>query len=379
MSRQFSKHDSSLAAVISSAAMIAFQIGGKAARDALFLSNYPVTSLPAVVVAAAILSVVSVVIASRVMGGRGPQRVVPYAFGLSSILLLGEWSISGRAPRAAAMLFYFHMATFGAVLISGFWSMVSELFDPRSAKTQVGQIASAGTAGGVVGGVLAERTGALFSASAMLPVLAGLHLICAVLNFQMRWIRPADNRQPSRPESLPALSGFKVLSNATYLRNLAYLAFVGTVAENLLDYVLKTQATVTYGSGDQLIRFFGLFYTGISLLTFFVQSTLSRYSFEHLGLAGTISAMPLTVMFGGLVSLIVPGLGSFGFAKGGEAVFRSSLFRSGYELLYGPVPTHEKRAAKTMIDVGFDRLGDAVGGGLIRGMLALHLGIASNN
>src|SRR5262249_6230988 len=125
--------------------------------------------------------------------------------------------------------------------------------------------------------------------------------------------------------------------------------------------------------------FFGLFYTGVSLLTFFVQSTLSRYSFEHLGLAGTISTMPLMVMSGGLVSLIVPGLGSFGFAKGGEAVLRSSLFRSGYELLYGPVPTHEKRAAKTMIDVGFDRLGDAVGGGLIRGMLTLHLGVASNN
>ena len=53
-------------------------------------------------------------------------------------------------------------------------------------------------------------------------------------------------------------------------------------------------------------------------------------------------------------------------ARGGESVFRGSLFRAGYELFYTPIPAAEKRAAKSIIDVGFDRLGDAVGGGLVR-------------
>ena len=46
-------------------------------------------------------------------------------------------------------------------------------------------------------------------------------------------------------------------------------------------------------------------------------------------------------------------------ARGGESVFRGSLFRTGYELFYTPIPSDEKRAAKSIIDVGFDRLGDA--------------------
>ena len=50
-------------------------------------------------------------------------------------------------------------------------------------------------------------------------------------------------------------------------------------------------------------------------------------------------------------------------ARGGESVFRGSLFRTGYELFFTPIPPHDKRAAKSIIDVGFDRLGDAVGGG----------------
>jgi hypothetical protein len=58
-------------------------------------------------------------------------------------------------------------------------------------------------------------------------------------------------------------------------------------------------------------------------------------------------------------------------ARGGESVLRGSLFRTGYEIFYTPVPAAEKRAAKSIIDVGFDRLGDAIGGGLIRLLLLL--------
>src|SRR5439155_7801439 len=40
--------------------------------------------------------------------------------------------------------------------------------------------------------------------------------------------------------------------------------------------------------------------------------------------------------------------------------------RAAYELFYTPIAAAEKRAAKSIVDVAFDRLGDAVGGGLVR-------------
>jgi hypothetical protein len=52
--------------------------------------------------------------------------------------------------------------------------------------------------------------------------------------------------------------------------------------------------------------------------------------------------------------------------SGAESVLRSSVFRSSYELFFTPVSPQDKRATKTLVDVGFDRLGDAVGGGLIQ-------------
>jgi hypothetical protein len=57
-----------------------------------------------------------------------------------------------------------------------------------------------------------------------------------------------------------------------------------------------------------------------------------------------------------------------------ESVLRGSLFRAGYELLYTPIPAAEKRAGKTLIDVGCDRAGDALGGGIVQ--LLLWLGAA---
>jgi AAA family ATP:ADP antiporter len=369
-------------AIVSAGTMIAFQVGGKATRDALFLSNFPVTALPSMLVVSSIVSIVAVLAVSRLISTKGPAAIIPFAFGTSSVLLVAEWLAFPVAPRAVATLLYLHITGFGAILVSGFWSIISELFDPRTAKAQIGRIAAGGTFGGLLGGVLAERTGALFSVNAMLPVLAALHLICAILNRRLNAPHAPKNttrHSKSEKSNVTALSGFRVLKATPYLTQLALLVMLATVAETLLDYVLKAQAVVTFSQGQELIRFFALFYTAISLITFLVQTTFSRYSLQQFGLTATMSTMPYTVAAGAMGALLWPGLFSAGFARAIQSVFRNSLFRSGYELLFGPVPPDEKRAAKTIVDVAFDKLGDALAAGVIRFVLVFGLSAATGN
>ena len=59
-------------------------------------------------------------------------------------------------------------------------------------------------------------------------------------------------------------------------------------------------------------------------------------------------------VFYGVIALLAGGLWSAAVARGMETVFRGSLFRTGYEIFYMPMPLHEKRAAKGVIDVAFD-------------------------
>ena len=59
-------------AIVSAGAMIAFQVGGKATRDAVFLSIFPVTALPGMLLASSVVSIVAVLVASRLISTKGP-------------------------------------------------------------------------------------------------------------------------------------------------------------------------------------------------------------------------------------------------------------------------------------------------------------------
>src|SRR5262245_26090008 len=124
-------------ATVTAAAMIAYHVGGKATRDAMFLSSFGVKALPSIMVATAALAILLSVLATRVFLRWGPARVMPVSFAASAALLLIEWGLSVPFPRAAAVIVYLHYGCLGALLVSGYWSFMNERFDPRTAKREL--------------------------------------------------------------------------------------------------------------------------------------------------------------------------------------------------------------------------------------------------
>src|SRR6185436_7045974 len=169
------------AAALSAAALIAHQVGGKATRDALFLSHFDVDGLPWMVVAASILAIITGIGFARLMSALPPSRVIPRAFCASAVLLVMEWGLSFWNHALVAVLVYLQIAALGTALISGFWSLLGDRFNPHTARKQFTRVVAAGTFGGIVGGLLAERVGTAFGVTSMLPVLAALDLISALL------------------------------------------------------------------------------------------------------------------------------------------------------------------------------------------------------
>jgi hypothetical protein len=142
---------------------------------------------------------------------------------------------------------------------------------------------------------------------------------------------------------------------------LAALVMLSALATALLDMAFKFKATEHFGKGPNLFRFFALFYVGVSLLTLLLQSLASNVSLNRLGLAKTMAALPAATAGGSLLSLFIPGIAPLGFARVGEASLRNSLFKSGYEVCFTPLPAAQKRRLKTIIDVGGERSGDFTG------------------
>jgi ATP:ADP antiporter, AAA family len=355
------------AAAFSAAALIAHQVGGKAMRDALFLSHFDVTGLAWMVIAASVLSIAIGVAGARLMSSASPGRVVPRAFLASAMLLLAEWGLSWWSNAVVAILVYLQIAALGSALISGFWSLLGDRFDPHTARKQFGRIVAASTFGGMIGGLLAERVGTTFGVTAMLPVLAALDLICAFLTSGLgRGLKPATTSRSER-SSKHVVAGFspRGLFGEPYLRDLAVLIVLTTLGAGLLDYVFKARAVAAHSGGADLVRFFAIFYTTAGVMTFLVQIALSRLSLEKFGLAGTIGSLPFAVANGSFGGILMPGIGATAIARGSETVLRSSLFRSGYELFFAAVPKRHRRGIKPILDVGFERIGDMFGGVLI--------------
>ena len=97
MSRRSETDAAASAAMLSAAAMIAHQVGGKATRDALFLSNFDVTALPLMLIGASLFSIVVVLAASRAMPAFTPAKLIPRAFAVSG--LDGRNSTRRGSPR----------------------------------------------------------------------------------------------------------------------------------------------------------------------------------------------------------------------------------------------------------------------------------------
>lgn len=348
-------------ASIASGALVAQHVAGKAIRDTLFLSHFGLGLLPAAMIGAALVSSIAVIGISRALGKYGPARIVPFMFGSAAALFLGEWWLSLYSARAAAIAVYLHTAVFGSAAVSAFWSLVNERFDPHTAKKVVGRIASGGTVGGVLGGLVVWRASAHLSVPMMLALLAAMNAIGVWAALRLvAGVERSSTPLPHGPEPL-AGDGWKIVRETPYLRDLALLVLAGAVVQALLDWLLSAHASAVYGKGPRLLGFFALFNMVVGVLSFVAQTGLSRRLLEWRGLAGTVKSQPITIALGAALALVSPQLWTVVLLRGGEAISRNSLYRSAYELFYTPLPTAKKRSTKTIIDVGVDRVGTTIG------------------
>ena len=161
---------------------------------------------------------------------------------------------------------------------------------------------------------MAERVAALYGIAAMLPLLPSstwsapgrsASWRCPVIGFPMReGLDGALSSPPSRRRRDFACW------HTPYLRNLAAIVMLGTTAATLADYVFKVQAVGILGRGDELLRFFAIYYAATSLLSFVVQSVIGATALQRLGLALTTSTPSLALLFGGIGAMFAPGLRS---------------------------------------------------------------------
>ena len=334
--------------------MLAHQTASKAVRESVFLSGPGIDKLPLMVILTAAAVVLAVPLWSRLLAQFGPRVIVPAGFLVSALAHLVEWKLPASETWVAALV-YLHVAGFGALLLSGFWSLVSELFDTQAAKSSYGQIGAAGTLGGLAGG------GALLAVSvdSSLAMLAGLHTICAA----GVWWLAREARVSTLADSTTRASRLfdrRLLARAPYLGTVALLVVLSSASAGIVDFLFKKGVADSTDAREALQPFFAMFYMAIGVLTFGAQAAAGTV-IRTFGLGRSIATLPVGLTAATVIALITRTFPFLVITRSIEAVLRGSWFRSGYELLFVPMAPDEKRHTKTFLDVTCDRAGDALG------------------
>jgi AAA family ATP:ADP antiporter len=341
----------------------------KIVRDSLFLSRFPITRLPYVYLLAALLAGAVIAIYSRYTPKLSFARVIlgSHIFIISNVIIF--WLLITFYDFAWVLYaFYMWSAIVGLVAVAQFWTLTNEMFNPREGKRLFGILTAAGTVGGMTGGF-----GANLAVSFLFGTTQLLWLVVVLFTgaFGVAWfavregerVLAATHREEAPPRAIQArdVSGVGgTLRSSRYLQTIAALIFVSVIVSTLIDYQFKAAAKEAYPSTDALAAFFGSYYAWLSAVTMFAQVWLTGRLLMGLGLIPSLLLLPFTLLAGSISLLVWPGLFTATATRLAEASLRTSVNRSGMEILYLPIPDFTKKKVKVFLDVTVERLGDGM-------------------
>jgi predicted MFS family arabinose efflux permease len=352
-------------AALAALMMIGHLQGGKTVRDALFLSFFDVTDLPKMIIATAALSAAAIVAFSRVLAKYGPARLTPPLFIFSGFLSFVEWVAMVFWPHIVTVALYLHITVLDSLLISGFWSIINERYDPYSAKKIIGRMVIFTTLGGLLGAGAASVIAKIFDTRAVIAMLAILHVLAGLTLYEVTRGQAHGMGRRSSPVGL-----FAVLKKNTLIQRMALLMVTLAAAVALLDYVFKAKLQLTL-SKEELVTFFAYFYIAVDIGSLLLQTIVGRKALQWFGLGGTIAVLPISLIFGGVITFLFRSMMTVTLLRGAANLLTNSFLGPGYELLFTPIPPEEKRTSKILIDVGANRSGNMLGGAMIMGLLLL--------
>ena len=343
--------------------MMAFLILAKALREATYLTQFAIETLPYITGAVVICSFPAVGAFTRLLGRSPSQRVMRIVIltMAAGIALLGlVWALI-TPHRAILVAFYIWTAVGTLLVTSGFWIVVGEHYGIRGAKRLYGLIGAGGTLGALIMGATLHWFTQRWELIWLIPALVMLLLLvfgCLTMLPGSTSLKPDVARTPIRRT-------MGIVWAERHLRLIALIIFATTAAATLVDFQFKEMARATYADGKGLAGFLGGFYGWMGGIALLIQMVFSARIIGAIGVTRGLMILPAMLLLGSVGFLIVPGLGAAILLRGADDSLRKSLHRQLMELLYVPISPDLRRRTKTFIDSVIDSAAEGLGALLV--------------
>jgi AAA family ATP:ADP antiporter len=345
---------------------MAGSVASKAARDALFLDQFPVTALPYVDIAVAGLVAVLAGLYIR-LGSRTNVRNAQIASLLifAFIAAVLWWlAMTAADERTVFVAIYIWVGALSVLVPSQVWTLANFVLTTREAKRAFGLIGAGAILGWIVGGAATTAIVDRFGTESTLLGVAVTLVASAGIVWRVWRERPERAAEhDTADESHGGLwASFSMVRRSPYLTAIASVIWLAAFVTTVTGWQFKAIAKDNIPDTDQLAMFFGTFNVWAGLVALALQVLLTGRILRTAGIGVTLFVVPVAMTFSSVGLLLSGSLLAVVALKASDQVLRYSLDKATVELLYLPVPPAMTFRVKSFIDTVVYRVGDALGG-----------------
>jgi AAA family ATP:ADP antiporter len=345
---------------------MAGSVASKAARDALFLDQFPVTALPYVDIAVAVLvgllAGVYIRLGART-NVRNAQIISLLSFAATAVVFW--WVAASGEPRTILVIIYVWVGAMSVLVPTQVWTLANFVLTTREAKRAFGLIGAGAISGWIVGGAATRAIADRFGTEGTLLWVAITLLGSAVMVWLIWRARPQHliDQEASFAEPGGGLwASFAIVRRSPYLTSIASVIWLAAFVTTVAGWQFKAIAKANIPATDELTMFFGSFNVWAGLAALVLQVLFTGRILRSAGIGVTLFIVPLAMMVSSVGLLLSASLAAVVALKASDQVLRYSLDKATVELLYLPVPATTTFRVKSFIDTVVYRIGDALGG-----------------
>jgi len=295
------------------------------------------------------------------------------------LILLG--TTTGPVNVWAGRAFYVWVSIFNLFVVSVFWGFLADVFSSEQSRRLFGFIAAGGTIGGIVGSSLTSMLVEHLGSSRLLLVSA---VLIEVAVFGVRRLAKISRslRERAGPRDDDAAVGGGVLSGlahtmrSSYLLHLTLYMLLFTILSTFLYFQQADVAKQSFTNRAARTAFFANIDLAVNVLTLLIQLLLTGRIIKKLGVALTLTLLPLLSVAGFAVLGLAPTLWAVVTFQVLRRAGNFAVARPTRETCFTVVPREDKYKAKSFIDTFVYRAGDQIGAWSYAGLGLLGLGPA---
>ena len=323
---------------------------------AQFINDLGADNLPWVLLFAGVLIGIIMQVYTRVVRRLPPRSVIPLTQAAIAILLIGFWVLFQTGQVWTSTAFYLFGQIMGLLLISQFWTLANDVYDPRQAKRLFGFIGG----GASLLAFLVQAVGP----NSMLIASAVLLFICVfVVGAVMRLAKVglSDIASAGEEQGVGSQEAIRLLRESRHLQVIALVIGFAAIGAGLLDQQLNMAVEEAAGDGgaEAIAAFLGRVQLYLSIAGFVIQVWLTSRIHRYLGIGFALLILPVSLGATGIVIMATGALWASAAGRILDSSLRYTVDKTTREILFLPLPSELKHQAKAFVDVTVDRFAKA--------------------